>query len=133
MTNKFYHIDEYNNFYITSHIMLAGWISVTWLFLILAFNTIIKMHFHIITPICPALTIITVIMSYNSYKVLKRREKLIEKQKMNFWIISSDIAFSLFVLTIIISMALINRLVLRTYFNLDLLGQLRNYFKKLGL
>ena len=128
MTKNFYHIDEYNKFYITSHIMLGGWISVTLLFLILAFNNKIKMHFHIITPICITLTITTIIMSYNSYQVLKRREKHIEKQKMHVWIIPSQISLLLFIVTVIISMALINRLVLRTYFKLDPLGKLKKLF-----
>ena len=133
MTNKFYHIDEYNTFFITSHIMLGGWISVTLLFLMLALNTKLKMHYHIITPICITLTITTVIMSYNIYNILKRREKQIEKQKMNYWIIPSQISLLLFIVTIIVSMGLINRLVLRTYFKLDPLGQLKNYFKKFAL
>ena len=132
MTNKFYHIDEYNTFFITSHIMLGGWISVTLLFLMLALNTKLKMHYHIITPICITLTITTVIMSYNIYNILKRREKQIEKQKM-ILTIPSQISLLLFIVTIIVSMGLINRLVLRTYFKLDPLGQLINYFKNFAL
>ena len=113
--------------------MLGGWISVTLLFLILALNKQFKLHSHINTPICITLTITTVIMSYNSHKILKKREKEIEKQKMNYWIIPSQISLLLFIVTIIISMGLINRLVLRTYFKLDPLGQLKNYFKKFAL
>jgi hypothetical protein len=50
--------------------MLGGWISVTLLFLILALNKQFKLHSHINTPICITLTITTVIMSYNSHKIL---------------------------------------------------------------
>ena len=57
MTNKFYHIDEYNTFFITSHIMLGGWISVTLLFLMLALNTKLKMHYHIKKLLCSVVDI----------------------------------------------------------------------------
>ena len=115
-------IKEYNDFFLTSHAMLANWIQVTLLFLILVYNDNVKMHFWVITPVCIVFSITSIFMSYRSFRLTKLKEVEIYKMKnidlsKELIYYPSIISFILFICTVIISIAILYRLIIQSNFS----------------
>ena len=68
-------LESYNHHFTSSHILLAGWCSVTLLFFILAFNKQVNININVVKIICICFSIIIVMLAYRSIVILKIKEK----------------------------------------------------------
>ena len=107
---------SFNDYFTSSHILLAGWCSVSLLFFILAFNTSVNIDINIVKLICLCLSISIIILAYRSFLLMGFKYKRLiiltknkEDRKLirNSVIISYILSFTFFFTTIIIFVAFV--------------------------
>ena len=109
---------NYNNFFISSHNLLSGWISVTLLFFILIYNEKVKISFYLVVPITILLSILVIFMAYRSYYVTRMKEKEILKKKITDNLIilyPSYLSLIYFIITLLICLLIIINLIQYSY------------------
>merc|ERR1711871_979634 len=88
---------SFNEYFISSHILLAGWCSVTLLFFILAFNNSVNINVNIIKIICICLSLSIIMLSYRSFIVMKLKQQnliILTKNKKEIKLIKKAVNIS---------------------------------------
>tara|TARA_B100000524_G_scaffold240532_1_gene128495 strand:+ start:275 stop:694 length:420 start_codon:yes stop_codon:yes gene_type:complete len=107
-------LSGFDEYFTSSHILLAGWCSVSLLFFILAFNSSVSINILVVKLICLCLSISIVILAYRSFLLMGFKYKrliILTKNKEDrdiikrSVIISYILSFTFFFTTIIIFIA----------------------------
>ena len=103
--------DSFNEYFTSSHILLAGWCSVTLLFFILAFNSSVNININIVRIICICLSVSVMVLAYRSFLLMNFKHKrliIVTKNKQYRKIIKRGVtisyilSFTFFLTTILI-------------------------------
>ena len=128
-------LSGFDDYFTNSHILLAGWCSVSLLFFILAFNSSVSININVVKFICICLSISIIILAYRSFLLMGFKYKrliILTKNKEDREIIKRSViisyilSFTFFFTTVIIFIAFVFGLQ-----NVSKMRKNKNYFNLL--
>lgn len=107
-------LSTFDDYFTSSHILLAGWCSVSLLFFLLAFNSSVSININIVKFICICLSMSIILLAFKSFLLMGFKYKrliILTKNKKDREIIKKSViisymlSFTFFFTTIIIFIA----------------------------